>query len=63
VNSNWPVAIKIYDTEIDLPDIGPLESDPTIGYRKRERLDMVETVHGVPGGPGSVERETTQTSP
>jgi hypothetical protein len=36
VNPNWPIAIKIYDTENDLPDIGPLESDLVIGYRKRE---------------------------
>lgn len=53
LNPNWPVAVKIFDTGLDLPDVSPLESEPTIPYMKAGRPGMVESVRGVPGGPGS----------
>lgn len=62
LNPNWPVAVKIFDTGIDLPEIEPLDSEPTIEYMKAGRPGMVESVWGEPGGPGSFEWEAAQTS-
>jgi uncharacterized protein YcgI (DUF1989 family) len=57
-NTCWPVAVKIYDTGIDLPDIEPLRSTPTFEFIEQGRPGMVESNRGVPGGPDSFEWES-----
>ena len=60
LNPNWPVAVKLYDTGLDLPDIEPLDSEPTIPYMESGRPGMIESVSGEPGGPGSFAWETAR---
>ncbi len=61
-NHNWPVAVKVFDTGIELPDIEPLQSQPTIEFMKAGRPGMVESRWGDPGGVDSFEWEAAQKS-
>ncbi|MGI9540043.1 MAG: hypothetical protein ACR2N6_07845 [Miltoncostaeaceae bacterium] len=59
-NTCWPVAVKIYDTGLDLRDVAPLESTPAFDVIKEGRPGMVESRRGVPGGADSFEWEAAQ---
>jgi hypothetical protein len=63
VNPNWPVAIKSTTPKSIYPVSDRSNPTQLSGDRKRERLDIVESVRGVPGGPGYVERENTKQAP
>ena len=59
-NTCWPVAVKIFDSGLDLPDVEPLESTPTVDFIKAGRPGMVESNRGVPGERDSFAWEATQ---
>ncbi|MCO5183405.1 MAG: DUF1989 domain-containing protein [Anaerolineae bacterium] len=61
-NYSWPVAVKIYDTGIELPDVKPMKSTDPIEYVKQGRPGMVESLRGVPGGPESFDWQEEQSN-
>jgi len=59
-NTCWPVAVKIFDTGLDLPDVESLKSEPTLEYVKAGRPGMYTRPQGVPGGADSFALEAKQ---
>lgn len=56
-NTSWPVAVKVFDTGIDLPDVPPTTSTPALEYIEQGRPGMVLSPLGQPGGVNSFEWE------
>lgn len=59
-NTCWPVAVKIYDTGMEIPDVEPLKSTPTFEFIRQGRPGMVESNMGVPGERDSFAWEAEQ---
>ena len=59
-NTCWPVAVKVYDTGLDLPDVEPLKSELTLEFVKQGRPNMFVREPRTPGGQDSFEAEAKE---
>ena len=56
-NISWPISVKTFETGIDVPDVGPIESTDPIEFIKQGRPNVAEYGRGVPGGETSFEAQ------